>query len=117
MNDLEVGWLAGILDGEGSFTAHQEKAKTKNGTVYINNRARIRCQMTDKDVIERLQQVTEAGTVSGPLKQHGLGTLPTWTWQVSRLGDVKRITDAIYSLMSLRRQAKIDEMRILKGWI
>ena len=116
LTDIEIGWLAGILDGEDTFTAHEERAHTKIGTVYINKRARVRCQMTDEDVLNKLFTTTGVGTVAGPYEQRGLGTQPTWTWQVSKLQDVRDIIDTIYPHMSFRRQIRINEMRLLKGW-
>lgn len=42
---LDISWLAGLLEGEGSFVWHQ--ASRDKG------RPRIQLQMTDKDVMEK----------------------------------------------------------------
>lgn len=46
MNDLELAWVAGLLEGEGCFTV--------KGNAGIKRNIAVRCQMTDKDVLDRL---------------------------------------------------------------
>lgn len=46
MSEIEIAWAAGLLEGEGCF-------RLKTGT----NRPTIQVQMTDLDVLERLQSL------------------------------------------------------------
>lgn len=49
-SDTDLSWLAGLLDGEGSFF------KGKN-----NGLARIECQMTDEDTIAKAARLMGVG--------------------------------------------------------
>lgn len=53
MDHLEIGWVAGIVEGEGNFHG------AEHGTPM-----QIRVGMTDRDIIDRLQKVTGVGTIS-----------------------------------------------------
>jgi hypothetical protein len=50
----DIYWLAGLLEGEGSFVAHRRS--TKRGIV-------ISLKMTDRDVVERAQRILGACAV------------------------------------------------------
>jgi hypothetical protein len=69
--------------------------------------------MTDRDVIERLQQVTAMGRIA-----IGRSTAPGhkdyWRWTVSRDGDAIHLMETLRPHMGQRRQAKIDE--IFREW-
>lgn len=102
MDKVMTAWVAGILEGEGCF--HMERRRYP----------RITVQMTDEDVIRKLQMVTGVGKVNGPYNPHGRFTerthwKPAWRWIVSRPEDVNPILNAIRPLMGERRGAKIDE--------
>jgi len=60
LTERELGWVAGLLEGEGSFdrTNRSKKASLRN--------IRITCSMTDRDVLQRLCRIVGAGTVRGP---------------------------------------------------
>jgi len=59
MSDLELGWVAGILEGEGCFFVTTRKTAKYGPYVY----ARVTVCMTDRDIIERLQHVTGVGVL------------------------------------------------------
>jgi hypothetical protein len=99
-----IAWVAGLLDGEGSFIVLRRKTRVSPALVVC-------CKMTDLDLIERLQEVTGVGTVSGPHK----GTnKPSWTWACNRVNDGVDLCKAIYPWMGIRRQAAIR--KILQEW-
>ena len=50
MTDLEIAWIAGILEGEGCFTCDTK-----------TTRLRVQCVMTDKDIIDRLHNIVGKG--------------------------------------------------------
>jgi hypothetical protein len=53
MSEADLAWLAGLLEGEGSFYASGSRAK--NGVMY--RYPQIKVSMTDRDVIERVAQM------------------------------------------------------------
>lgn len=96
MDDIELGWLAGLLEGEGCFHVQRERWP------------RITLQMTDEDVVRRLYEVTQVGRVNGPYFTSGHAQKPAWRWIVSKRDDVEDLLIAVYPLMGERRQAKIQ---------
>lgn len=64
----EVVWLAGLLEGEGSFDAHRGKYP------------RIRLAMTDRDVVARAAALMDA-TIR--LSLHPAPAQPTWHTEIS----------------------------------
>ena len=95
MRDVEIGWLAGLLEGEGHFCVHREK------------HGRIEVVTTDEEIARRLQSVTGAGRVNGPYAAHGFGTKPQWRWRVNRRDDVSRIFAYTFALMGARRREQM----------
>jgi len=51
--DSEVAWLAGLLEGEGSFV-HTRLRRAPRGIYHY---ARVQLSMTDRDVVERAVEV------------------------------------------------------------
>ena len=68
----EAAWLAGILEGEGSFLVKGHRAAAIQVVI-----------MTDRDIIDRLVVVTGVGRIHGyaPVKAH---YKPAWDWHVRR---------------------------------
>ena len=56
ISEIDLAWIAGLLDGEGCFTK-----KSKRGRTIM-----ICCQMTDMDVLEKLKEKMGCGRIHGP---------------------------------------------------
>lgn len=105
---IDYGYVAGIVDADGCITVWPRPSGK-------STRIKLRVQVTDEDIPQRLQKFTKAGNVVRQ-EQHGLGTKPTFTWQVDKLKDTRRILAAIYPYMSARRQQKIEDAFLARGW-
>lgn len=103
----DLGYLAGIIDGEGCLQLRDNHNKGRR--FY----PRITVKMTDLDVLQKCQRITGAGNIR-PIKNVPLGYKPQWSWTVEKGRDASAILMTIYSMMSARRQEKIVE--ILRGW-
>lgn len=103
MSELELGWLIGILDGEGCFYANKR-----------GKQAQIKVAMTDEDTILRLAEITGEGTVTGP-KPRPAPHKPVWTWQVTDHGGVARLALACVPFLSERRQGQVAAMSSALG--
>jgi hypothetical protein len=90
MSDPEVAWVAGILEGEGSFS---------------KTRARIHVTMTDRDVVEKLHNTTGIGSVfydrPGQLPHHK----PYSTWYVTRSAHVVQLAVLVIPWLGIRRRS------------
>lgn len=99
MTDLELGWLAGLLEGEGSFSCHYGQGH-HNHVISLN--------MTDQDVVGRLLTITGMGTVR-PRKVPS-DCKPAWIWRVYRADHVEQLLLAVRPHMGQRRGARIDDI-------
>lgn len=103
ITDIELGWLAGILEGEGSFVV----VKGKDGYT----RFQVVVQMTDEDVINELHRLTGLGTINGPYQRKGRETHKSlWRWQVCYKADIEALCLQILPYMHERRRLQIHRL-------
>lgn len=111
MIDLkDLYWLAGIIEGEGSFSI-----KGRN-----RDNLSVKVKMTDEDIVRRCHAVAGVGNVSGPhttigptgtaFRKDGEPYAQTWAWVVGRQVDASALMMTLYPLMGQRRQARIREL-------
>ena len=74
MNTHEIYWLAGLLEGEGSF-----HLTYRDGYTSI----KVDACGADKDTIERIQQITNVGFICN-YRQQGMGTKLMYRWAVHK---------------------------------
>lgn len=101
MNEVEIAWLAGIIDGEGWFDCME-----KEGRIPA---VRIGVESIDLDLLQQCHSFSGMGIVSGP-RFRGEDRKPIWTWRVGKRRDVFRLLLAIAPLLSNRRRARILEI-------
>ncbi len=75
---LDIAYIAGLFDGEGSITNKKYKEKKKSGT-YDCRRISMEISMTDRDVIELVHETLMVGTVRP--KKVPKGKKPQWRWR------------------------------------
>jgi len=75
---LDVAYIAGLFDGEGSLTYAKYKEKKKSGT-YNCRRISMEISMTDKNVIELVHETLMVGTVRP--KKVPKGMKKQWRWR------------------------------------
>lgn len=113
ISEAERGYLAGLLEGEGSFFVWRLKRKSGRkglGADYMYVRPRISLTSTDRDVVYRLYDMTGGmGCVSKVKKPATYTGKPQWVWAVTA-DDAIEIMLTVRDLMGSRRQAKIDEV-------
>ncbi len=103
--DQRLGWLAGFLEGEGSFIYHMRIDPKGNP----HNHFVISAQSTDKDALERVGVMTNSNVHQVKrLRDEGRGWKPIWSVRVQRRNDVVAWCQRLRPLMSRRRQKQID---------
>jgi hypothetical protein len=90
MTSEQVAWVAGILEGEGSFVSGKA--------------AGITVTMTDLDIIRRLQQVTGVGRIH-PTTRRKNHHKDAWIWAVRRRIHIRQIVNAVLPWLGERRSA------------
>lgn len=106
MQQGELAWVAGYLEGEGYFGL----GVYNKGRFGQYQYPRVTCTSTDLDVLERLWEYTVMGRIYGPLRGGADNRKPTWQWAVGRSSDAVRLMEQIHSYVGQRRQARIDEV-------
>lgn len=92
----ELMWVAGLLEGEGSFT--------RNGY-----RRRVVCTSTDYDVLVKLKNVTGVGAICKTSKRESHHK-QAWLWTAGKKVHAVHLATTLYPLMSKRRKLQIENM-------
>lgn len=98
-NDLY--WLAGLLEGEGSFTIKANKISVC-----------ISVEMTDKDIIERAANIVGKGNIYY-CKARKSNYKSSWKWNLTYPTDCFKLMNLLIPLMGERRSAKIKECLVV----
>ncbi len=101
--------MAGLLEGEGSFTLGAEGGRTSGPKV---RQIQITCGMTDEDTIDKLHRTIGIGNVykerrKDPRRAHAK---QMYIFQASKRADVVPVMQAILPHMSERRSKRIQEI-------
>jgi hypothetical protein len=99
----DVAWVAGFLEGEGSFcTRMSARGKLR---VYIG------ANSTDSDVLQHLTRLVPGSRVRGPYSPvKSLGVKPLWCWSLCARLLVVDLAEQLRPMMGVRRQAQIDAL-------
>lgn len=110
MRDIDRAWVAGILEGEGSFTLGAEGYRA-GGKPRIRQ-IQVTCGMTDEDVIRRLHRLAGIGNLHLGRRRdpRRANAKQMYVWQASKRLDVLPFLREIRPLMGERRGARIDEL-------
>lgn len=106
MPDLKIDqanlhWIAGLLEGEGCFTIKNPKTGTKRSVM-------VTCHMTDKDVLDRLRTVIGYGLLLGPYS-NGKGHKPRYVYSTSG-ESAYHLMKLLLPLMCSRRSIRIKQL-------
>jgi hypothetical protein len=95
MTPEQTAWVAGILEGEGSFVSGR----------CIG----ITVTMTDLDVLQRLQEVTGVGIINA-LKRRKPNHKDAWVWSVRRRAHIRGIVSAVLPWLGERRSVAAQKL-------
>ena len=110
MNDVELAWVAGLLEGEGWFSI-RKPALTKTGEPKNYRQVNVTCGMTDRDVVERLRATVGFGTIFQDRRSRSNpNNKDLHTWRATRRSDVEPFLRRLQPLMGERRSARIGEL-------
>jgi hypothetical protein len=74
LNDREIGWLAGIIDGEGCISMYET---TKEKLVVLS----LTVQMTCKETVHRVKRLAATGNLS--FREEPNKNKNKWTWRAN----------------------------------
>lgn len=93
MTDVELAWLSGLFEGEGTMS-------------YGNHQVIVRMQMCDEDVIRRAHALA-GGQVYGPYPPTGMGKRDVWLWQVTKSAQSLDLLRQMLPFFGKRRAAQV----------
>lgn len=99
MNDTELAWLAGWLEGEGTFHCSTDK----RGYTRLS----VRGVSVDLEVIQIVQRKAGQGRIYGPYK-YGTNKQFSFQWAICGRHAAAEFMRMLRPHMSSRRQAQID---------
>ncbi len=97
MTNTEIGWLAGLVEGEGCIGIFSNGRHTKQKAVTIS------INMTDFDIIFRLQQITGMGNINPKPPKNPLHK-PQLCWRVAKQKDVLQLLYTVWPILGERKQ-------------
>ncbi len=111
LNDFELGWVAGLIEGEGCFTI--KKSKRKNG---FSCQPQLKVSMTDEDVVRRLASLIPVGNVLRAGRKTK-GGKDVWMWTLTNSQALIDLMIVIRLLMGERRRERIDFILAHSGFV
>lgn len=99
MDDVDIGWLAGIIDGEGSISMTITNKRVYTPWVTIYN--------TDEKIILKVQSLLESIGVSKPVHKFGRKNphhKPSYHIQISKHAEIKLLLDLVVPHLSGKRE-------------
>lgn len=98
MTDVELAWVAGILEGEASFGF--------SGSLLKRRQMRAQCGMTDADVIDRLHKLCGGNVTVRKFKAYK----DLYVWTLTKRSELIPFLRQLQPLMGVRRSARIQEL-------
>lgn len=112
MTDVEIAWVSGIFEGEGCISIRKRgRGRDFNLDKGIKYEISLNVSMTDKDVVDSLQEKTGAGTVR-PINSKALvsrGNKQLYRWTVSKRYDCIELLHYMLPYLHSRRTEKALE--------
>lgn len=96
MTDLELGWVIGFLEGEGSF-----EFRKKHHDVGVH------ATQVQREPLERVRTYTGIGWIGGPHKTQSPTRSPFYRWDITG-PSARDLMLQMRPLLSPRRQVQID---------
>jgi hypothetical protein len=111
LTEIEKGWIAGIMEGEGSLKWNEKGSS--------QGQIRLQLQMTDKDVVEKLANLLETNITEHLPKN--LNHKKTWRISIKNWDKVEEIAKTLLPYMGNRRTEEyslvLEKAEKRKEWI
>jgi hypothetical protein len=97
--NVEIGWAAGLFEGEGWISVFNTRQRFPGWQVGI--------AMTDEDVIRKFAAIIGIGVVNGPYFRNGRKAI--WQWKVTKRSDVLSFLNVVLPHLGARRASRVQE--------
>lgn len=110
LTDVEVAWLAGLYEGEGTAYTQTKEYQRAGGTgVGISTTVRVAICMTDRDVLERVQSLFPSPSGIRE-RQRAAEHKRQYEWRIGRRDDVARFLRLVLPHLLERRAAQARDV-------
>ena len=99
LNDLEIGYIAGIIDGEGSISLKRQSRRRSLGLfIQVTN--------SNKAMLKWLQQKIDGGIYphSSTYSDGSKNRLDAWIWQLRKRDDVKSLLNQLLPVLIIKKR-------------
>lgn len=93
-DDLTIGYLAGLYDGEGHCGVSKHQAM-------------LTIDSTDEDIVTRAFHMSGVGKIYGPYFSKRVNEKPIWRWRITSNKELVRMLTAITPLLCERRRQQL----------
>lgn len=100
---IQLAWAAGLFEGEGNFSQYEYKGV--NGSIYYPRAALV---SSDKDILERFQEIVGLGNITS--KKKNLGKKDMWVWQTGSVEKTQALYAMLWKWLGERRKDRIREI-------
>lgn len=104
--ETEIAWVAGIIEGEGSFVVCKDKRSSYHA-------CRVQCELTDYDTIEQLYNLV-GGKFSENKSPSKYKVFPnakdSWRWALNKQNEVFDLLILIGPYLSHRRRQQASKL-------
>lgn len=104
---FDLGWVAGLLEGEGCFGAYSDSRRPSTFSV------KVQMESTDFDVVSKLNSLVPGrvweSNYPSKLKRFPNGK-PSWRWQISDKKKVQSLLNQLKPHMSSQRILQIENV-------
>ncbi len=106
LTSFDLGWLVGLIEGEGCFYRKDSKSNLQDGT-YVYPLCGFAMMATDKDVMRRASDLLDIDLKGPYYKQQENERKVVWSIQVTGNKAVA-LMKSIYNYLGNRRKKQID---------
>jgi hypothetical protein len=102
-------WAAGFFDGEGSVSFVRYLSKASSGNVYQKYRLGMQAAQLDRELLDRLCQLTGLGVVCGTYDTTagGFGKYRHYRWCVSSFEEIQAAIAMFWPWLSEKRRREV----------
>lgn len=98
MTDMEKGWLAGIIDGEGTITLTKDK-RFRYPTISVAS-----CTL---EILEEIKRICGCGVITTK-RTYKEGHSPSWTWKITHQRAIAILEEIVDCLFEPKKKARAE---------
>lgn len=112
--DADVGYLAGLVEGEGCFYNNKRYYTRVSGEKTYYDSPKFALATTDSDVLDKCQRIAGGVGTRHYRKTYKPHHSPIEVWQINKKSDLEKFARLVYPHLCRRRRLKIIELGLME---